>query len=293
MNDDELELLKRRLTDDVRETVQKQLFRTYAMIGAAVIAVLGYAGWNIFSDARAKVEAEAADAVAGAVAKAQERIDSLKVDVATQTGKIEYERERAAKVHGQVADQLSKLNLEAANLSSLNESVAALADARRQLEKDLADIKAQTDQLAVLREELLRISERLKVTDQANATAYGDVINTLERAERDAQKLAARPTVYLQFAGGARDRAQELAARLSADDFIMPGEERHAGAVGKREVRYFYEEDLAGARALADATLNALVGMGYRGEPPVKLTDLTGYRGQKPKQSILELWVEL
>jgi hypothetical protein len=133
----------------------------------------------------------------------------------------------------------------------------------------------------------------LKVTDQPNASAYGEVISTLETAERQAQRLAARPTVYLQFAGGARGRAQELAERLSADDFIMPGEERHAGAAGKREIRYYYDEDVPSAERLADATHQALIGMGYPGEPPVKLTDLTGYRGQKPKQGILELWVEL
>lgn len=293
MDDDEVELIKRRLTEDVRESVQKQLFRMYAAIGTAVIVALGYANWNIFEDTKAKVEANAAKAVAEAVADAQDKIAGLKENVATQTGRIEYERERAAKVHSQVADQLSKLNLEADNLTSLNESVAALADARRQLEKDLADIKAQTEQLTVLREELRRISEQLRITDTANAQTYGGVIDELDKAEQQAKTLAERPTVYLQFAGGARSRAQELSEKLRADRFVMPGEERHAGAAGKRDIRYYYEADLAGANALASATLTALIEMGYSGEPRVKVTDLTGYGGTKPKPGIIELWVEL
>lgn len=293
MDEDEQELIRRRLTDDVRETVQKQLFRTYAMTGTAVIAVLGYANWNIFEDTKAQVVENADAAVQDAVADAQEKIAELKVSVAAQTGRIEYERERAVKVHSQVADQLAKLDLEASNLTTLNESVAALVDARRQLETDLEDIKARTEKLSVLGAELKRISEQLRVSDQANAQTYGDVIDKLDNAEKNAQVLAKRPTVYLQFAGGARSKAVELSEKLRVDGFVMPGEERHAGAAGKREIRYYYEADLEGANALASATLTAMTGMGYADDEPFTINDLTGYRGTKPKPGIIELWVEL
>lgn len=293
MDSDELELLKRRLTDDVRESVQKQLFRTYAMIGTAVIAVLGYANWNIFEDTKAQVVENAGAAVEKAIANAQEQIADLKVRVAAQTGRIDYERERAVKVHSQVADQLAKLDLEASNLTSLNESVAALVDARRHLETDLADIKVRTENLSVLAAELKRISEQLRVTDQANAQTYGEVIDTLDKAAKHTEALAQRPTVYLQFAGGARSKAQELAAKLGADGFVMPGEERHAGAAGKREIRYYHEADRTGADALAKATEGALTEMGYAAGKPVEVTDMTGFRGKKPKPGIIELWVEI
>lgn len=293
MDENDLELTKRRLIDEVRDTVQKQLFRTYALIGAAVIAAFGYANWDFVDDTKAEVRAKAAEAVNLAVASAQSKIDSLKEDVASQTGRIEYERERAAKVHSQVADQLRLLDVEANNLTSLNESVAALSDARRQLETGIADIKARTDNLSVMAEELKRIAAKLQVSDKGNAAAYGDVIKTLDSAQQKVQDLAARPTVYLQFAGGARALAQELAAKLAAVGFLMPGEERHAGAAGKRDVRYYYPEDRPGADALASGATAALIEMGYSAVPPIKVDDLSSYGGTKTKPGVLELWVEL
>jgi hypothetical protein len=264
------------------------------MVGTAVIAVLGYANWNIIEEAKAKAEKSATAAVAGAIVNATKKIGELAVDVAVQTKLIEAERARASELQGLMAEELLKLSLEAKNLTALNESVAEAVDARSLLKKDIIDIKVRTETVSVLIAQLTSMAEKLGKSDQPNAQAYNDVVSKLDTAQKKAEALAKRPTVYLQFAGGARSRAKELLAKLlDTDRFVLPGEERHGGAAGKREVRYYDAADLDGAKALADATLKALIDMKYSGDQQVKIIDLTGYNGLKPKQGILELWVEL
>lgn len=107
------------------------------------------------------------------------------------------------------------------------------------------------------------------------------------------QRAVTRPTVHLQFAGGARSKAQQLSRLLSDDGFEMPGEERVAAAAGRREIRYFYEADRAAAVALEQGTTAALQSMGYAAVPAVKIVDLSNGKGDKPDQGTIELWVEL
>ena len=48
-------------------------------------------------------------------------------------------------------------------------------------------------------------------------------------------------TVYFQFAGGARDQAQQLSKALQDKGYRIPGEERTSAAAGTNEVRYFFK----------------------------------------------------
>lgn len=293
MDEDSFELTKRRLIDEVRESVQKQLFRTYAIVGTAVIAVLGYANWDFIAETKKNVQQKAEEAVEMEIDKVREQVRTLEKNVDQQTGRIQSERDRAREIHAEVATQLSRLDVEAHDLATLNEAVRALTEARRQLEEDIVDVKARTDRLSVLADELKRVAGELKRIDPANAASYQSVVDNVTKAENEVQALTERATVYLQFAGGSRDRAVELSRRLADSGFIVPGEERHGGAAGKREVRYFYEEDKEAADALAAATLAALVAMDYPDRPDVRAIDLTGYKATKPKRGVLELWVEL
>jgi hypothetical protein len=105
--------------------------------------------------------------------------------------------------------------------------------------------------------------------------------------------IVTRPTVYLQFAGGARGRAQELTRLLALDGFILPGEERLPAAAGKSEIRYFHTEDREAAEALKKSAAQALSELGYSAKREVTIVDLTDWSGEKPEPGVLELWVEL
>ncbi len=294
MNDDEYELVKRRLQEDVREDVQKKLFRTYALVGLAVIGTLGYANWDFIEDTKNEVKTAAEDQVDAALEETLIKVDTLKAAVSHQTGRVDSEQDRVSDMLKDVAKQLSKLDVEASTLATLNETVSSLTESRRELQLGLSDVRGQTEQLSVLADELKRLASALQTNSSpANASQLQTVLDNVDSAIEKSKELADRSTVYLQFAGGARSRAIELSRLLTDEGFVLPGEERHAGAAGKKEVRYFHEEDLDAANTLASATVKSLEEMGYEHAGSVKLHDLTDFSGAKPVPGTLELWVEL
>jgi hypothetical protein len=98
-------------------------------------------------------------------------------------------------------------------------------------------------------------------------------------------------TVYFQFAGGARDQAQQLSKALQDKGYKIPGEERTGAAAGKREVRYFYAGQKTIADQLATDTTQALQRLGY---PSLQVS--TAFAGAPTKSNPdgkLELWLEI
>ena len=293
MDEDTFELTKRRLADEVRDTVRKQLFRTYALIGGAVIAVLGFLSFDLMEEIKSEAHDIANLAVSREVDQIREKLDDLEAEVHQQTGSIRSAGARVTDIYGDVNKQLRLLSLEADNLTNLNESVEALNDARRQVEKKLVVIKGQGENLSVLTTELKTLATELKRIDAPNTTEYQGIINNIEDAEEAAQAAGNLTTVHLQFAGGQRRQAVKLSGLLASKNFFMPGEERHVGAAGIREIRYFHVGDLPEAESLKRATTQALEEMEYANEPIVNLVPMTAYQGVKPKKGVLELWLEL
>lgn len=292
MDDDQFELLARRLSDEVRDKVQSKLFRNYLLIGAAAIAGFTYANWDFMEDTKAEVRAKAEEAVDAAVAAATSDIRGLEKEVLQQKGRLEAEQARAEALRADVATKLSQLGAEAATIAKLTETVVALQDARRLLAEDVEKMKARTDSLSVLADELKKMAEALGDTGAANADEYRTIARNVGDAQEEIQAPKTLATVYLQFAGGARARAQRLSELLAASGFLMPGEERHAGAAGLREVRYYHAEDAEAAKKLGEATDQALKELGASARATT-VRDLTNWSGQKPKPGVIELWVEI
>lgn len=292
MNETEIELLKHKLADHVRTNVERKIFRVYVLMGVVAVAAFSYANWDFVSDTKKEVQRNANTAVDEAIKASQDKIDGLTEAVNKQFGRIEETRERADRVRAEVSAQLRQLNYETHNLESLNETVTSLAESRRQLEVDVDAIKARAETLTVLGEELRNIAVRLKTLDADNSQEYVDAVGKLDNVTNDAEERANRPTVYMQFAGGARSRAQELSKLLEAKNFFVPGEERLSAAAGKREVRYFHAEDETAAKRLVEDATQALKDMHYS-DKDVSINNLTDFGGAKPKPGVLELWVEL
>lgn len=294
MDDDAYELMKRRLQDDVREHVEKKLFRTYALVGAAIIVTAVYASFDFVEETKEKASNAADEAVREAMAEQKEVLDEVQTKIDRQTGRIDSERDRASNMLTNVSNQLSLLDVEASTLAKLNETVKVLSASRRGLQEDIAKIKGRSEQLSVLSVELTRLAQVVQVgKSESQASELKTIVNNIKSSEEKSKKTTSRTTVYLQFAGGVRGRAEELSERLTERGFFMPGEERHSGAAGKREIRYYYDEDLEAAEKLAKVTMSALSEMGYGSIPEFKISDFTEYSRKKPKQGIVEMWVEL
>src|SRR5215204_5011965 len=52
LDENTLELMERRLADQVVERVRPALFRLYAVAGSAVLTALGLFGWSLISDVK-------------------------------------------------------------------------------------------------------------------------------------------------------------------------------------------------------------------------------------------------
>ena len=301
MDDDDLELARRRLVEEVRENVERKIFARYGLILTVIIATLGYVGWSTYLDLSAGVDE--------AIAKIDQRIETEVTDelsnhdttlsqftetVLKQSGKIELQQERANDLFKRFSAQLEELGVKARDIELLNESIDALNEDRRKFATELAELKARTELVAELATNLETLAEDLKVNDTDNAEVYSKLANGVTQATNDAKRDFDRSTVYLQFAGGSRSKAVELSNLLRKQNFIMPGEERHGGAAGKRQVRYYYDADQAAAERLAEATREALTTMNYDlGGSPVSVLPFLNFKGKLPDPGVLELWVEL
>jgi prefoldin subunit 5 len=301
MDDDDLELARRRLVEEVRENVEKKIFARYGLILAVIVATLGYVGWSTYLDLSAGVDE--------AIARIDKRIEAEVNDelsdhdvtlsqftetVLKQSGKIELQQERANDLFKRFSAQLEELGVKARDIELLNESIDALNEDRRKFATELAELKARTELVAELATNLETLAEDLKVNDTANAEVYDKLATGVTQATNDAKKDFARSTVYLQFAGGSRSKAIELSNLLRKQNFFMPGEERHGGAAGKRQIRYYYPIDQEAAQRLAKATGAALTEMGYDlAEQPVSIREMVNHLGMMPEPGVLELWVEL
>ncbi|WP_146346434.1 hypothetical protein [Falsiphaeobacter marinintestinus] len=97
--------------------------------------------------------------------------------------------------------------------------------------------------------------------------------------------------VYVQFAGVGRSIIEGISDELRLFGYEVPREERLSSSANLQEVRYFWKEDRAAARALAAEVNQILMDQGYVNR--VGVEDLTGWsKGPKPAQNTLELWLE-
>ena len=140
-----------------------------------------------------------------------------------------------------------------------------------------------------------RVTERPGIQQEYPkiAAQAQNVAESTQQARQQVEAVAARPTVWFQFAGAPRPQAQDFSRALVKKGYIVPGEDREPGAAGKREVRYFYPEDKSLATRLATDAVDALQELGYNPPPQVAVKSLVEYEGKKPRPSTLELWLEL
>jgi hypothetical protein len=101
-------------------------------------------------------------------------------------------------------------------------------------------------------------------------------------------------TVYLQFAGPAKD-ATALSDALKALGYAVPGQpEQLRTAAGLAEIRYYYMEDAKRAQQLAEGTDGAIARLRLGIPQNIKTVGLTDWdKTKKPTRGTLELWLDL
>jgi myosin heavy subunit len=308
---DRIELIERQIAEKVTERVRSALFRLYATVGAAVVAVLGFVSWDIVSDIKAEIKAEIKSEITDSIA---DEIASKRAEIGERVTETRYMAKRASDVIQRVEKQLDDFQPQADNLDETIERVKSLnitaqdliASYSREVQPLISNVDSISIQLRILAEQVSQLNtiaaagklvskEETPQTSEQRATAIKTVISDTKDAEQRLDEARSKATVFFQFAGGRREQAEALSASLKAKGFIVPGEDREGGAAGKHEVRYFHNQDKEAAERLANDTTAALRTLGYpeRDALTVVAESFVSYTGKKPRPGVVELWLEI
>lgn len=314
LDEDRLELLERRLADRVTERVRQALFKLYAAMGATAISALGLFGWNIFQNLESGIKENIKDNL-------EKEIQPTRIQINKQLAETEVLAKQANGIVEKVKKQLDAFQPQAENLDNnikqmkelsvgvqeLNTNLRSVqGSTERDLEPTASSVKSLQRQLTELAIQVDKLNTIVTVSvqkpggesaqaAQQRKAAIQSVISATRKAEQSLAEKRERTTVFFQFAGGKREQAKALSKALKKADYIVPGEDREGGAAGKHQVRYFYPQDKKAAESLAQDATRALRNLGYSISqvPNIEPKDFVSYRGKKPSQGTVELWLEI
>lgn len=321
LDEDRLELLERRLADRVTERVRPALFKLYAAMGATAISALGLFGWNIFQNLESGIKENIKDNL-------EEEIKPTRIQINKQLAETEVLAKQANGIVEKVKKQLDAFQPQAENLDnniklmeelsvgvqelsvgvqelntnlrsvqgSTERDLEPIASSVKSLQRQLTELAIQVDKLnSIVTVSVQKPGGESAQAAQQRKAAIQSVISATQKAEQSLAKKRERTTVFFQFAGGKREQAKALSEALKKADYIVPGEEREGGAAGKHQVRYFYTQDKEAAENLAQDATRALRNLGYSISqvPNIEPKDFVSYRGKKPSQGTVELWLEI
>ena len=303
LDDDKLELIERQLADRVAERVRSSLFRLYASVGVAVIGVVGFVSWDIVSDIKSEIIEAIDKEIESKRAEITERVTETRIiakranDVIQRVEKQLDEFEPQAEDLDETIQKVKALNVTSQDLiAAYSSEIQPLVSNVESLSQRLVALAKQVDELNTLASDSrLNTEAGIQKTPQERSAAIQSVISESKEAEQILVQARKKITVFFQFAGGRREQAEDLSAALTADGYIVPGEDREGGAAGKHEVRYFHDGDEATAQRLAEDTTHALRTLKYKAPnpPDVIVKSLVSYPGKKPRLGVLELWLEI
>lgn len=311
---DKLELLERQLADRITERIRPSLFRLYATVGGAVIAVLGFVGWDVVTDIKKDAVSQITRDLDQEVEPKVKEIDRIFIEtrvLAEQANEVitavkkqlELFEPKAAQLK-QTFEDINKLN---SDISSLDVDLKNFATIYKQeLAPALEKLDTLSDQLQVLAQQVKQLNTIALTEEPAGGDAtmssqssrteiIESVIAKTSAAEQKYVEERERSTVFIQFASAPREQARELSEALKRKGYIVPGEDREDGAKNKREVRFFHESDGDKAAQLAKDTTAFLREQGFseRDVPDVEASSLVNFRGKKPREGVLELWLDM
>ena len=194
-------------------------------------------------------------------------------------------------------DKIQKLDKISTNLDITSQKYSQpLGSSVDSLQSQLKELAIQVDKLnSIVTVSVQKPGGESAQAAQQRKAAIQSVISATQKAEQSLAEKRKRTTVFFQFAGGKRPQAEALSDALKKADYIVPGEEREGGAAGKHQVRYFYTQDKEAAENLAQDATRALRNLGYSISqvPNIEPKDFVSYRGKKPSQGTVELWLEI
>ncbi|MEP0146614.1 MAG: hypothetical protein ABJV68_31995 [Paracoccaceae bacterium] len=221
-------------------------------------------------------------------AEMQEETEIFFVTTREKSEELDASRQELAENFQLLNDNLSEYQIRTEEFGIELNRLASAGD----LETVARSVDLLGAQLAAMNDQLLELTQKASTTEElfqegADGAAIKEAV-----AEVASEKLSnvGTTTVYFQFAGSSRELAEAISARLEDRGYLMPGEERTSIAAGKREIRFFFDEDREQAEGLKKELNDVLLVMGLKAD--VSVADFTSFQGAKPRRKTLELWLE-
>jgi hypothetical protein len=269
-----------------------------------VIFVIGFVSWDIVGDIKQELKAEFIAEIEGDIDSKRERIQELLIRSDLLADRVTGTIDAVEKQLTAFQPRANELDAMYRKVDSLNVDAQNFVDIYNQEVLPLVtNVNALSQQLGVLAEQVNQINTIFSTANpaaggvpEAVSAARSEVIQSVINQSDDVQARLTtertRNTVFVQFANGSREDAQNLAASLKHEGFYVPGEELTRNALGQREVRYFHTQDQAAAEELAAVATRALREQGDS-DSAITTKDFTQFPNKKPRPGVLELWVDL
>ena len=302
-----LELLERRLAENVGDRVERTLKVRYAGIVATVLFVLGLAGYswieNLVVKAIGPVSKDAERTIAemswqlDLARENKKKLDALVEQITTDA---DAAQRRIESFQARLTKQQEEFDT---TLASVNDQLGAVVVRRRELEADLQ--QNRTSVVADLAATRADVADLARMTAELADLAGSDRPELAERwpscrprrrpwssgPQREAagEKLA---TVFIQYGKSVPpELAQSLAEALKGEGYIVPSEDRMPqrrprGALLPRP------GPGCGQRAGGQGHGRAR-GTGLSAPRASRCKDFTGWNKARPRAGTLELWLAL
>jgi archaellum component FlaC len=329
--EDRVELIERRLAETVEERVRGRLFKVYGMVGGSILTILGLVGYDglrriqdiaidaakqeataqvgpaverartVVEQARTAVEAatkqanaaevtlqlahERLDHVDDVLARGESRITGFATEIAEASTKYDSLNAEINKAESELVQTAAEIDNQQKRASDSFAGAGTLSDLARVVD-------TLTQQVSALNKQVKEITQIAKIVTTESGASQKELDKVMTEAVQAVPTTPATNTVFFQFAQLPRDQAKEIVMALRNRGYSVPGEDREDAAKDLQEVRYFFDDDLPAAGRLVTDVRATLEQLGF-GEVPIKVKDLTSYKGQKPRAGVLELWLDL
>lgn len=320
---DTIELMRRRLEEDVKSNVEGALFRYYRNVGSIIIAVLGAVGisigWpalvsHVDLEVKDQIKAQVSKPVADAKKAAEEAEQIATVSLIG----LETQQSNLNASIGRLGPKFDDIQV---RYGTASEQIEKLEEATEEMRQLTGFLRNQAQAEPVKRDEIVELQTRIgDVIDQIQVLA--DVVESLQAPSDSSTRLVetkkilgeislvqqaatdileskisdprASSTVYIQFAGGKRSDIQLVSDILREEGWRIPGEERIETAAGKSEIRYYHDSDKAAAEVLAVNLTDAMTDTGFATAKKIdiKRFDATNFK-TPPVEGILEVWLQI
>lgn len=312
LEDARIQLAILKMKEEVKKSVETDLFKHYRNLGSVIFGVLGVAGITIGWPALTRlveqeISAQVKEPVMEARNSAQEankiandiliRLEEKQLRLQDSMGRADHKFEVMTSRYGTTTAQIDEIDESLSEMRKIVDFMKAQVSPRPvslpddKIDSALTTLATQTNMLAA---EVAKLSdntqdqEKLKqIKEQLAKITQGQPVADNDPPSSD---LRASSVVYVQFAGGERQRAASISKSLSTKGWRVPGEERLAAAADKHEVRYFHESDKKAAELLVLETNETIADAGFN-IPLVKV--IKSSVKSLPAKGILEIWLEI